>query len=276
MGNIGAVRAPFTTCNWVIDMRIIDVNQSNVQRYGFFCYMSKRKSVGYQRKTRWLEDRFSEGLRLKLLELPDRGFIEYIPGEFAWRAVDARGYMFIHCLWVVGKSKGKGYATALIDACVRDAKKAKMKGVAMLTSEGNWLAGRRLLEKHGFECVAQAPPSFSLMVRRFGAGKRPTLVDNQATIRRRFGKGLTVVRSDQCPYIEDAAANAVAAAEQSGIPSRVVDLKSADDVRRLSPTPYGVFAIMLDGRLLSYHYLLDKDLKSLLQIQTPVKGRGAE
>ncbi|UCG84742.1 MAG: GNAT family N-acetyltransferase [Gemmatimonadota bacterium] len=245
-------------------MRIIDVDQSNVERHGFFCYMSKKKSIGYQRKLTWLMARFSEGMRIKLLELPDRGFIEYIPGEFAWRAVDAKGYMFIHCLWVVGRSKGKGYATALLDACMRDAKKAKLKGVAMVTSERNWLVGRNLLERHGFECVAEAPPAFSLMVRRFGGGEVPAFVDNRATVRRRFGKGLNVVRSDQCPYIEDATATALAAAEQAGIASRVIDLTSAAEVRQLSPTPYGVFGIMLDGRLISYHYLLHKDLVPLL------------
>lgn len=246
-------------------MKIIDVDAGNVGRYGFFCYMSKRKSAGYQRKLQWLEARFSEGMRIKLLELPDRGFIEYIPGEFAWRTVDAKGYMFIHCLWIVGKSKGKGYATALLDACVRDAKRAKLKGVAMVTSKGNWLVGSDLLERHGFERVAELQPSFSLMVRRFGRAKPPAFVDSRAVMRRRFGKGLTVIRSDQCPYIEDATTAALAAAEKAGITSRVVELSSAADVRRLSPTPYGVFAIVLNGRLVSYHYMLQKDLLPLLR-----------
>lgn len=31
-----------------------------------------------------------------------RGFIEYIPGAFGWRAVFAEDYMLIHCLWVMG------------------------------------------------------------------------------------------------------------------------------------------------------------------------------
>ncbi|KPJ84521.1 MAG: hypothetical protein AMS18_16755 [Gemmatimonas sp. SG8_17] len=247
-------------------MKIIDVNESNVEQRGFFCYTSKKKSIGYQRKLRWLHDRFSEGMRIKLLELPDRGFIEYIPGEFAWRTVEAKGYMFIHCLWVVGKSKGKGYATALLAECVRDAKKAKLKGVAMVTSEKNWLVGRSLLEKHGFECVAEASPWFSLMVQRFEAAKPPVFVDNHATVRRRFGNGLTVIRSDQCPYIEDATATALAVAEQAGIASRVINLSSAADVRRFSPTPYGVFAITLNGQLLSYHYLLQKDILPLLNV----------
>ena len=241
-------------------MNILDVTSENVAVRGFFCYMSKKKSQGYKRKLEWLRQRFSEGMRIKLLELPDRGFIEYIPGEYAWRAVDAKGYMFIHCLWVVGKSKGKGYASALLDECLRDAKAAKMKGVAMLTSEKNWLLKKRFLEKHGFERVADAPPSFSLMVKRFGKAKYPSLLDNSDTIRKRYGKGMAVFRSDQCPYIEDAAQAALNAAANAGISSRTVELKSADDVRKLSPSPFGVFGIVLDGRLLSYHYMLEKDL----------------
>lgn len=245
-------------------MKIIDVNENNVDSRGFFCYMSKKKSVGYQRKLEWLKSRFSEGMRIKMLELPDRGFIEYLPGEYAWRAVDANGYMFIHCLWVVGRSKGKGLASALLDECIGDAKAAKMKGVTMLTSEKNWLIDKRFLENHGFEKVEEAPPSFSLMVKQFAKGKPPSFLDNSATVRRRFGKGLTVFRSDQCPYIEDATNTVINAAATAGIESQVVELRSADEVRKLSPSPYGLFGIVLNGRLLSYHYMLEKDLVPLL------------
>ena len=245
-------------------MKIIDVNASNVDKNGFFCYMSKKKSVGYQRKLRWLKKRFTEGMRIKLLELPDRGFIEYIPGEYAWRTVDAKGYMFIHCLWVVGKSKGKGYATALLNECVRDARKAKLEGVAILTSEKNWLVSKRMLAKEGFDHVDETQPPFSLMVKRFGKAKLPFFVDNRATVRRRFGRGLTVVRSDQCPYLEDATTTVLDVARRAKIKSRVVNLESADEVRQLSPSPYGVFAIVLDGQLISYHYLLEKDVVARL------------
>ena len=37
-------------------------------------------------------------------------------------------------------------------------------------------------------------------------------------------------------------------------------MKTAKDVRRLSPTPCRVFAIVKDGSLLSHHYLSPKDL----------------
>lgn len=251
-------------------MNIIDVNAANIDASGFFCYMSKKKAAGYKRKLAWLKDRFSEGMRIKLLELPDRGFIEYLPGEHAWRTVDARGYMFIHCLWVVGKSKGKGYARALLDACIRDARRSGLKGVAMLTSEKVWLINKRLLAAHGFECVAEAAPSFSLMVKRFGKGALPTFIDNTETIRQHFKQGLTVFRTDQCPYIEDAATAAVKTAQKAGVKGRVVELRSAQEVRAFSPSPYGTFGLVLDGELLCYHYLQEKDLLPLL-----LRKRGA-
>ncbi|UCE07082.1 MAG: GNAT family N-acetyltransferase, partial [bacterium] len=67
------------------NFKIIDVNSDNVEQTGFFCYMSKRKTEGFQRKLNWLKARFAEGMRIKMFDLPERGFIEYIPGEYAWR-----------------------------------------------------------------------------------------------------------------------------------------------------------------------------------------------
>ncbi|MBN1425683.1 GNAT family N-acetyltransferase [Candidatus Fermentibacteria bacterium] len=243
---------------------IIDVTADNVETTGFFCYMSKKKSEGYGRKLRWLKARFAEGMRIKLLTLPERGFIEYVPGEHAWRAVHADGYLFIHCLWVVGKSKGKGLGAALLEGCITEAKKSNARGVAMVTSEGVWLAGRRLLDQHGFECVDTAPPSFSLIVKKFGRHPSPTFAGGWEDKARSCGPGLTVIRSDQCPYIPDATGHAVAAAGTAGMQCRVVELESREELLRLSPTPYGVFGLVLDGTLLRYHYLQEKDLLPLL------------
>jgi len=243
---------------------ILEVTAENVEKTGFFCYMSKKKSEGYQRKLKWLKRRFAEGLRIKMLALPERGFIEYIPAERAWRAVHADGYLLIHCLWVVGKSKGRGFATALLDECVADAKRHKMKGVATVTSEKVWMAGRRVFEKHGFECVDTALPAFTLLVKRFADHPLPCFAGKWEEKARALGKGLTIVRSDQCPYIVDATSTAMAAAEKAGVRSRVVQLESRDDVLRFSPSPYGVFGLVLDGRLLSYYYQLEKDLLPLL------------
>jgi N-acetylglutamate synthase-like GNAT family acetyltransferase len=246
---------------------IVDVTADTIAEHGFFCYMSKKKSEGYQRKLRWLKARFAEGMRIKLFALPERGFIEYVPGEYAWRAVNADGYMLIHCLWVVGKSKGKGFGAVLLDECIADARRSKLKGVAMVSSEKVWLAHKGLLVRHGFECVDRADPTFSLMVTKFGKFPGPSFAGDWEKKASVFGRGLTVVRSDQCPYIVDATVAAVDCAAKAKVECAVVELESRDDVMRRSPTPYGVFGIVLNGKIVSYHYMLEKDLLPVLRAE---------
>jgi len=242
-------------------MNIITVNKENVSKTGFFCYMSKEKTEGYQRKLTWLKDRFNEGMKIKMLDLKQggRGFIEYIPGEHAWRAVNAKGYMFIHCIWVAGKSKGKGYGSLLLNECIKDAKDAATRGVAMVTSEGNWLVGKKFLQKDGFESVDQYPP-FELMVKKFNNAPSPSFSGDFEKKLKRYGEGLTTIRLDQCPYIDAGVRAALEAGKELGIRTKVVELKSAEDVRQLSPSPYGVFHLTYDGKLLSYHPIARKDI----------------
>jgi len=243
------------------------VDASNVDETGFFCYMSKRKEPGYKQKRDWLEARFAEGMKIKIVHENggrDTAFIEYIPGEYAWRAVHAPGYMVIHCLWVVGKGKGKGYGSRLIKECLDDARAQKMHGVAMLTSDRTWLASKDIFERNGFAEVDSAPPSFQLMVTRFGSGPEASLPKNWDARARAFGRGLTVIRTAQCPYIENGATAILSFAKERGIRSKVVELKSAKEVQEQSPSAYGVFGTVLDGQLLAYQYLLEKDFDKLL------------
>lgn len=127
------------------------------------------------------------------------------------------------------------------------------------------MARRRVFEKHGFEPVDTAPPAFSLMVKRFGDDRPPSFAGGWEAKAAAFGTGLTIVSSDQCPYIPDATRAALAAAEKAGVDSRVVALRGRDELLARSPSAYGAFSLVLDGRLLSYHYQLEKDLIPLLE-----------
>lgn len=247
---------------------MITVTAENLDKLGFFCYMSKRKTPGYRQKHDWMAARLAEGLKLLMIhETGGRtvGFIEYAPSEVAWRAVHASGYMVIHCLWVVGQGKGKGYGTRLIQACLEDARAQNKHGVVMVASDGVWLAKKNIFLKNGFAEVAQAPPSFQLLVYRFDDAPLPAFPTDWEARQARFGAGLTVIRTPQCPYIEDAVTKVLEFAEEKGIPAKVVELHSAQEVQDLSPSPYGVFGIVLDGKLFSYHYLQRKELEELLQ-----------
>lgn len=243
----------------------VDVTSENVERTGFFCMMSKKKSEGYQRKLAWLRNRFDEGMRIKMLPLPLRGYIEYLPGESAWRAVNANGYMFIHCLWVVGKTRKQGYARQLLNSCIEDAQSSGMKGVAMLTSEKVWLIGKKLFLSEGFEIAETADPAFSLVVKKFGKHESPSLAGDWEKKAAACGRGLTVFYSDQCPYIPDAVANALDAAKEAGVRSNAVHLESRQQIMDVVPSPYGIYSMVLNGKMLAYHYLLKKDLMPLLE-----------
>ena len=123
--------------------KIVDINDKNVNEYGLFCLKSRFKEDGCKNKIKWFMKRHKEGLRIKLLLIYEgekrgfrsRGFIEYIPGECAWRGIEARGWMVIHCIWVVGKNKRQGLGSKLLKECLEDAK--GMNGVAVVTSRKN-------------------------------------------------------------------------------------------------------------------------------------------
>jgi GNAT superfamily N-acetyltransferase len=250
----------------LITTNLITITDDTVEKHGFFCKMSARKSSAWKRKRAWLSDRFDEGLQMRLLDDGERGFIEFMPGDFAWRGVENAGeFMIIHCLWVVGKSKGKGHAKALLDNAETYARDTGFKGVAALTSSGNWLVDNKILKAHGYDTVDTASPGYALMARSFdGATQTPRLVRGWDQKAKALGDGLTVLHSAQCPYLEDAVGHAKEAAAEAGLPFNASEITSANDLRARVPNPYGVFSMVLNGRQIASHYLLKKQIMPLL------------
>lgn len=244
---------------------IISVTADTVDELGFFCKMSARKSTAWKAKRDWLMARFEEGLQIRMLGDGERGFVEFMPGAKSWRAIeDAEDYVVIHCLWVVGKSRGKRYARDLLAEVETWAHENGYQGVAALTSRGNWLIAPGVLEHHGYRRVDSCGEGFELQAKAHGILHHPRLSGAWAQKAAACGPGVTVLRSAQCPYLEDAAGHARAAAEALGLPFKEFVLETADDVRRMSPTPYGTYALVKDGTCVSYHYLLEKDARRVL------------
>lgn len=246
-------------------VKILDIDAGNVEKYGFFCLKSRPKSDGYRRKLSWLQKRFDEGMKIKLLFEGKRmvGFIEYIPAEFAWRVVNAPEYLVIHCLWVVGKSKGKGYGTQLVNECLEDARQLGRGGVAMVTSSGTWLADRRVLIKSGFQVVDRTRAGFDLLARRFDAAPVPAFPTDWERRLERLGAGLTMLTTDQCPYLETVEAQAVLAAEQRGLGLTAIRLQDAKEVQEKSVSPYGIYNLVYNSRLITHHWEPEEKLARL-------------
>jgi L-amino acid N-acyltransferase YncA len=262
--------------DWIMkkmtEYEIVDVTPDNLVSYDLFCKKSKKKEPGYANKVKWYNKRFEEGLRIKLLcvdegkpELVSRGFIEYIPTESGWRVVNAPDYMLIHCIWVVGKNKKKGYGSELLDLCVEDAKSTGKNGVAVVVSKKPWLPGPKLFTNHGFFKVDTAPPAFELMVKKFNDAPDPSFPTDWDKRVESFGIGLTIVHTPQCPYFEDAKRFILDSAKDMGMDARVVELKTSQEVQERSPTAYGVYGVVFNGKLKSYAWISEKDTVKLLE-----------
>jgi len=252
------------------EYQIIDLNEINIDKYGAFCQQSKKKTKGYKEKFEWIKERFKEGLHLKLLLVNEgakrgfraKGFIEYILGENAWRGVNAKGYMFIHCIWVVGKNKGHGYGTKLLQMCLDDAK--GMHGVAVMTGEKVWLPKKDLFVKNGFEKVDSMPPYFELYAKRFSK-KAPLPKFNPIPKSRlkKYVSGITVFKSNQCSYVSGYASLVAEIAKQAGVPWRIVQIESCKEAQN-NVYPYGTFCVLLNGKVLTYRSIGRKELLDCL------------
>jgi hypothetical protein len=239
------------------DNRLVELDSVLLEGMGSFCLRSKKSSPGYINKSKWLNDRFEEGLRYVQLfqNKKQAGFIEYTAAEFSSRVVNADHYIVIHCLWV--SETGKSYGTNLINRCLEDAKKQAKRGVVVVTNpETSWTPSKDIFLKNNFKLVDTAPYNFELLVYHFDepTTKLPSFPTNWDERVKRF-QNLTILRSFQCPYVEVATENIVEGASKLGIDVEIIDIKNREELMELAPTPYGIFSVVFKGQLITFHRL---------------------
>jgi len=252
-------------------LRVVEVTPAQLGNLPC-CGIMNIDHEGHRCKREWLAKQLRVGLRARILLTEDNhqcGYIEYLPGEHAWRAVDAAGYMFIHCIWTFYKKyQHKGNAVRLVRACVDDARKAKMKGVAVISRKKPWLASSDLFLKCGFEVVGAAPPDYELLVRKFRKGlANPRFLPVPGKRPAQFGPGLTIVRADQCPHAVKFSREIGEIAESEfNLKPRHVLLRSSREAQH-APTPYSVFSVILDGKVLSDHQISKTRFRNIVKEQ---------
>lgn len=194
------------------------VGPDELSTYGIGC-LADPDHIGHRGKVAWLQARFDEGLRYLLFRGEDGrplAFLEYVPGESAWRPVQADGWLFVHCLWVYARGKKVGgLGSRLIRAVVDEARKAKARGVAAMVSDGPWMVGRDIFLKNGFDEVAEA---------------------------------------------------------EHGLDLHVHELATPRQAQTESPSYYGVFNLVWNGRLLSDHYVSKGRFRNILRKEIGAGG----
>jgi len=247
--------------------RIIPVDQSNLADHPQAICFINPKHPTYRLKSEWLIDRFREGLKIKLIyaegEKRPAGFIEYVPGEQCWRAVSAPNYIFIHCIWINAvKHRDKGLGTMLLNECIKDAEQAGFAGVAAVTSPGAFMAGRSLFVKNGFTVAGKTATDQELMVKQLRPGPIPVFNDWQSELSKY--EGLHMVYSRQCPWVARFVEETGRSMIKKGLDLQITELTTPKQAQ-FAPSPYSVFNLIHNGKLLADHYISETRFMNILK-----------
>ena len=246
---------------------LISITPETLADYpGISCFMNPGQE-GAKIRMNWIRERFSEGLTIRILAVPDTrktvGYIEYTPGEYAWRAVDADGCLVIHCIWVYpNQMRKQGNGSRLVQACIDDARQAGKTGVAVITSEGPFMAGKDLFLKCGFSLVEEEDPSYSLLFLHLEEGPLPRFRDWRSRLA--DYQGLHIIYANQCPWVARSIRELSGIASDHGLDLQVTELKTAREAQN-APSVYGIFSLVFNGRLLADHYLSATRFRNILR-----------
>ncbi len=250
------------------DTDIIDLNEENVVNYSV-CGYKNIKKPGYIEKINWIKSSFQEGLKVKILysqKDKEQGMIEYIDGSAAYKPIEAKGFMAIHCIFVGFKKeyKNRGYGSSLLGTCIQDAKKEKMRGVCAVTRKGSFMAGNELFLKNGFEVVDFKNPDFNLLCLSFDGKKKLPAFKNDIDTVQKYQKGLAILRSDQCPYtVKNVNEIANTAQNKYQIDARVIPIESAKAAQEC-PSAFGSFCLIFEGKIISYHPISNRRFENIM------------
>ena len=243
------------------NIQIITITKQNIHSYPPRCFL-KPDNPGQIQKNKWVVDRISEGMTVKLLYIDKKlsGYIEYIPGIHAWRAVDAKKYLFIHCIWMYpNKHKDQGLGSRLIKECIDDAKALDLCGVSVVTSDDSFMASKDIFEKNGFTIVQEDSP-FQLLANNLKHCDPPSFKDYKEQLKKL--KGTHIVYSHQCPWVNRFMHENMDEIKKIGI--TVTELKNAEDAQH-APSIYASFSLINDGNLLVDHYISKRRFDTLIK-----------
>lgn len=238
-------------------MEMVTINKNNLDEHpGVVCFFNK-KNPAFPIKKEWLKKRFVEGFQVKLIysKNPKKlvGFIEYVPGEFAWRAVSAKEYLFIHCIWIYpNNNKNQGFGSRLIEECISDAKNNSFKGVAVVTSKNAFMAESGLFLKNGFNKISNDERGNELLAINFNGAELPTVNDWKSKLE--AYQGLHIIYTKQCPWVARMVEEIKETDQVKNLGLKIIELKTPKEAQN-APSLYASFNLIYNGKLLADRYI---------------------
>lgn len=238
-------------------MTLVTLTGENLEQEHICCAIADKKTApGVALKKEWMKNRFQDGLIFRKADVRGKVFIEYLPAENAWCPIEAEGYMFINCFWVAGRYQKQGYGTELLHSCLHDS--AGKKGIVIVSSAKKkpYLSDKAYLLKNGFEVADTAQPYFELLVKRLkDDAVMPKFKETVRTPSITYRRGLTVLYTDQCPFVDYHVHNELdIIGQEFNIPIQRIKLESKEQAQQ-SPAVFTTYSAFYNGDFLTHEIL---------------------
>jgi len=249
--------------------KIVEVTPENIKDHPQAVCFIKRENARCNKKVEWYREHYKEGVRIKLLYTGDMdksiGFVEYVPGKFCWRPVEAEGYMFIHCIWTYGKqNQNQGLGSLLIKEVEKEA--SGMNGVAVVTSDKSFMCKKEIFLKNGYEIVSESGKE-QLVVKQSRKAPLPSFKVDAGEARY---NNLTMIYSGQCPWVTRFIDEVKPVLKKEKLDVDIIEIKTAFQAQE-APSAYGVFNLVYKRKLLADRYISTTRFSNI--IRKDVKGK---
>ena len=243
---------------------IVEVTDKNLADHPQVICFINPKQEHYHKKVNWYKREFRNGLRVKLLYVEEEkkpvGYIEFVPGEHCWRALSAKKYMVIHCLWTTGKKyQHQGLGSLLLEEVEKEAQDTL--GVAVVASDKAFMADKQIFLKNGYRILAESG-SDQLMLKQFREGPLPMINDWESELVKY--NDLTMIYSNQCPWVARFMEEVKPILADKDLKPAIIELRTAKDAQH-APSLYSVFNLIHNGKLLADRYISTTRFKNIIE-----------
>lgn len=243
----------------------VNLTPENLADEHLCCIIRSRKPhPGVEAKREWLSERLKEGHTFRKLNVKGTVFIEYAPLETAWVPIDGDNYEYIYCLWVSGEYRGQGYAKALMEYCLQDAREKGKSGVCMLGAkkQKSWLSDQSFAKKFGFEVVDTTDSGYELLALSFD-GTVPRFTPNAKKCEIE-SKNLTVYYDMQCPFIYQYIERLKDYCTAHNVPASFIQVDTLQKAKEL-PCVFNNWALFYNGKFETVNLMDGAYLKRILE-----------
>lgn len=248
-----------------MEEKYITLTKENIDKEHICCAFSDKKCTeGYELKKKWLKQEFDNGYVFRRLDARAKVFIEYVPAEKAWIAVDAPNFLMINCLWVSGQYKCQGHAKVLLQSAIDDAKAQGKSGLVTVvgTKKFHFMSDTKWLLGQGFKTVEVLTNGFSLLALTLdNAASTPSFkacVKNGECDEK---EGLVAYYTNRCPFTDYYVnSSLLVLAQENNIPLKIIKLETMQQAQK-APTPATIFSIFHNGRFLTTDMSICTELK---------------